>query len=373
MRIGFDITPITATRTGVGNYCYYLLKQLVRMAPDYVFTGFSSGSARVQLDELEGAVAHRHLAVPTRLLYQLWTVLRAPNVDRLLGGVDIYHATNFFLPPTRTARRVVTIHDLAFLAVPHLCDPKSVRPFSKGMRRFAAEADAIMAYSECTKRDIVNYLRIDPEKVTVAPMAVDEDFVPVTGDDASAWVEEHYGIRQPYLLFVSTIEPRKNVAGLVRAFALLAKDIPHNLVLVGSEGWQADATLRLIDDLNLTGRVIRPGFVPHSKLPAFYGAADAFVFPTFYEGFGLPLLEAMVCGCPVVTSNSSSIPEVTGDAAIQTNADDIEGIAGGVRKVLEDRDLRERMIARGRDHARKFSWQACAETTLEVYRRLAAG
>lgn len=372
MRVGFDVGPITATRTGVGNYCFYLLKHLLQIAPEVPFKGFSTGTGPVVLNGLGGRLQHRHLPVPTRAMYAVWNSIGRPYVDRLLGDVDVYHATNYFLPPTRSARRVVTIHDLAFLTVPEYCSPKIVGPFSKRIGDFARRADAIMTYSKSTKADVMNHLDVPADKITVAPMAVDEGFKPMPRDAAERHLAGQYNVRTPFLLFVSTLEPRKNVVGLLRAFAELVDDIPHNLVLIGSAGWSADTVFDTISELKLESRVIRPGFVPHMELPAFYCAADAFVFPTHYEGFGLPLLEALTCGCPVVSAANSSVPEVTGDAALLVDPNDPTAIADAVRQILDDHNLRDELIARGREHARTFSWNACAEATLRAYRRVTA-
>lgn len=372
MRVGFDVGPITTTRTGVGNYCFYLLKHLVAMEENCQYLGLSTGMGTIDLGSLEGRVTHRHIPLPTRFMYALWTLCHGPKVDRLLGGVDVYHATNYFLPPTAEARRVVTIHDLAFLAVPQYCSPKIVGPFSKTMEKFAKEADGILTYSEATKSDVVNFLGVDEAKITVAPMAVDEGFAPMEKEEAAARVKQKYGISSPFLLFVSTLEPRKNVVGLIRAFAKVAARIPHNLVLIGSVGWNADDIFETIRETNLEDRVIRPGFVPHMELPAFYCAADAFLFPTHYEGFGLPLLEALTCGCPVVTSSNSSIPEVTGGASIYVDPVDDDSIASGIEKVLGDVTLRRANIEKGIKHGKTFSWQDCAKITLDAYRRVVA-
>lgn len=371
MRVGLDISPITPTRTGVGMFCYYLLKHLLSQAPDCTFSGFSSGGAKVDLGPMSGAVTQCHLPVPTRMLYKLWSLFGRPKVDALLGGVDVYHATNFFLPPTGTARRVVSIYDLSFLAVPELCSPKIVGPFSKGVRRFAREADAVMACSEATKRDIVTRLDVDPAKVAVAAGAVDEGFGPMEASAARTYVAERYGVEGPYILFVGTLEPRKNVPGLLRAFGRLAREFPHKLVLVGPVGWNTGGIFETLASLHLDDRIVRVGYVrSHDELPAFYSAADAFVFPTFYEGFGLPVLEALTCGCPVVTSPNSSVPEAAGDAAQYADPRDSDAIAAAVGRVLGDAALRASMVAKGLEHARGFSWAGCAATTLAVYRRV---
>lgn len=370
--VGFDVSPIVRGRTGVGNYCYYLLKHLLRQGGGLTYRGFSSGRQRPDLNSLDNGLVHRHVPVPTRVLYAAWERLGWPRVDGLLGGVDVYHATNFFLPPTRRARRVVTIHDLAFLAMPETGSPRIVGPFSRGIRRFAQEADAILAYSESTKRDIMHFLEVEPEKITVAPMAVDDGFTAMARDEATAVVRRDFGVEPPFLLFVSTLEPRKNVVGLIRALASIKTEIPHKMVLIGGVGWNAEPIFEAIRTHGLEERVVRPGFVPHEELPAFYCAADAFVFPTFYEGFGLPLLEALTCGCPVVTSANSSVPEVVGDAAVFADPRDPAAIGAAVLQVLGEAALRARLIEEGHAHAQRFSWAACAAATAGVYRSLIA-
>jgi len=370
VQIGIDIGPITSDRTGVGNYCYYVLKHMAVRSQDCTFKGFASGRRSIALGEIAPLVPYRHVPVPTRLLYALWNVLGVPGIDTLRGGVDVYHATNYFLPPTLKARRVVTVHDLAFLAHPALCSPRIVGPFSRNIRRFVRDAHAVLVYSESTKRDIMRLLEVDSAKITVAPMAADDGFAPLPRDRAIREVEARYGLKQPYILAVGTLEPRKNIAALFRAFAQLADDVPHTLALAGGEGWKSAALLSLAEKLGISGRVMRAGFVPHSRLPALYCAADVLAFPSWYEGFGLPVLEALTCGCPVVAANNSAIPEVAGDAAIYVDADDVDGLAGGIRRVLEDTALRETMVTKGKERARRFSWDDCADATLATYAKV---
>lgn len=371
MRIGIDIGPITRNRSGVGTFCYYLLEHLIALAPDCAFAGLSTGSGALALGPLGEKIFRRHIRVPTRLLYHAWTLLGVPKADRYLGGVDVFHATNYFLPPVRTARTVLTIYDVSFLATPALCSPKIVGPFSRKVARFAREADAIVTCSEFTKTEIVSRLGVDADKVAVTYGAVDDAFAPIERADAQRQLAARYGIERPFILFAGTIEPRKNVVGVVRAFAEIARDFPHDLVLVGQTGWNAGPFERALEAAALGGRVHRIGYLPsHAELAAFYSAADVFVFPSFYEGFGLPVLEALACGCPVVTSARASLPEVAGDAALYADPDDPARIAEAVRRFLEDATLRASYIAAGKAQARRFSWDACARATLEVYRRL---
>ena len=371
MRIGIDITPLAKPRAGVGRYCYCLLKRLIPLASDSQFLGLATGVTPIEKDDLPHPIRQRRIPIPTRAMYRLWDAARLPRADLLLGGVDLYHATNYFLPPMKSARGVLTIHDLVFLTRPDLCSPKISRFFAKHVPRFLEQADAIIACSESGKADILRYSNVNPAKVTVAHEAADEGFAQMDREQAAERVARTYGIQGPFLLFVSTLEPRKNVPALLRAFARLANEIPHRLVLVGAMGWNTSEIFKTLDRLRLGARVARVGFVEsHSDLAAFYSAADAFVFPTLYEGFGLPLLEAMTCGCPVVTSNNSSVPEVTGEAALRVEAEDDAAIASAIRNVLDDGRLRETLRTRGLEQARKFSWDRCARTTLEVYRSL---
>lgn len=371
MHVGFDITPLAGQRTGVGNYCHYLLKGLLRLAEGEI-TGFSASLAPPCLNGFE-SLPVRRLTVPTRGLYKSWEWFRRPRIDTLMPGIDVYHATNYFLPPARKARRVVTFHDLAFVKRPDLCSPKISGLFARLSGRFAGEADAVIACSESTRNDAIELLGAEPGKVVVAYEAVDEDFKPVERAEAAGLLEKRHHIKQPYLLFVGTLEPRKNLPALIEAFAGLAKDIPHTLVLAGGAGWGSAPVFGAIEKFGLNERVICTGFVsPHSDLALFYSAADAFVFPSLYEGFGLPLLEAMACGCPIAAANTSSVPEVAGPAALYFDPADPADIAGAVWKVLEDVSLRYSLVAHGLVQAAKFSWENCARATLDVYRRVLA-
>lgn len=371
MRIGFDIGPITASPTGVGHYARSLLGRLLAQASGDEFLGLGVGARRPVLGDLAGRFRHKWLPVPARLMYKVWGSLGVPRVDRLLGGVDVYHATNFFLPPVRRARRVLSIHDLAFLARPELCSPKVVGPFSAGIRRFVRDADAVLTFSEATKADIVDLLDVDPAGVRVTYHGVDAAGLEVTAGRAIEHVREVFGLEGPYVLFVGTLEPRKNIPTLVSAFAAVADEVPHSLVLAGGEGWDQRTIAQRIEETGIGERVKRLGYVDLAELPALYTAADAFAFPSHYEGFGLPVLEAMACGCPVVASNSTSLPEVAGDAALLVDPVDQAALAEALRRILTDAALREELIAKGRQRVSRFTWEACARETLDLYHEVA--
>jgi len=372
VRIGYDITPLSSARTGVGHYCFCLLKSLLASDTGHEYVGFASGSRPPVLDELEDVLDRRRIPLPTRVMHHLWTLFRFPKVDTFLGGVDVFHATNYFVPPMRRARTVVTVHDLAILVHPEWCSPKIRRFFPGQIARCIREADAVIACSESTKSDAVRLLGVDPQRVTVAYEGIDESLAPVPRAEAARHVQSRYGVSLPYALFVGTIEPRKNITGLLRAFSKIASGVPHNLVLVGGKGWYREDIERVARELGIGERVSFVGYVSsHRELAAFYSAADLFVFPSLYEGFGLPILEAMSCGCPVVTADSSSMPEIAADAALCVDANSDAAIAEAIQRVLGDPALKESLVARGLERARQFSWRKCAETTMNVYERLA--
>jgi len=370
MRIGIDITPVTRERSGVGNYCVNLLAGLYEVGRENVFTGFVSGLRRVDGEALPPRFFYRRLPVPTRLLYQAWRHFEAPRVDRFLGEIDVYHATNYVTPPTRRAPCVVMFHDLAVLKHPEWCSPRIARTFGRGLKGYAERAQIILTPSWATKDDTVELLGVDPGKIRAVHHAADETFRRIPRPQAAMILKGQHDIEGPFFLFVGTLEPRKNLVVLLEAFAKMRGDLPHRLVLVGGVGWNAEEILDSIDRLDLEDRVVLQGFVANRYLPLYYSSATALVFPSRYEGFGLPVLEAMRCECPVITADNSSLPEVAGDAALMVDASDVDGLAEAMRRVAHDEKLCEDLVARGCEQVKRFSWRKCAQETLAVYREV---
>lgn len=363
MRIGIEITPLTHTPTGVGYYVRHLLAALVES--DHSFYGFASGIRHLDADHI--SIWYMRLPVPTRLLYRTWEMLGHPQVDRLLGGVDVYHAVNYVLPPVSKARRVLSIHDLSFIRFPQWSSPKIVAPFRRSIMRHAHEADAVIACSQATKNDIVSLLHLEPERVHVIYDAADPLFAPASKEEAANRVRKELGIDGPFFLFVGTIEPRKNITTLVEAFA--RADVPHRLVIAGGRGWNSEEVFACIERKGIRDRVCTTGYIQDRSLfPALYNAATALVFPSWYEGFGLPVLEALACGCPVIASNAASLPEVGGDAVLYADPEDVALFARHIEAVAMDETLRGELRERGRVQAARFSWTTCAKETLACYR-----
>jgi glycosyltransferase involved in cell wall biosynthesis len=302
-----------------------------------------------------------HLPLPRLALYEAWHALRWPRVERATGPVDVVHATAVAIPPTR-APLVVTIHDLAFLADPTQATRHGLRFFRRGTELARRHARLVLVPSEATAAEC-RTAGFDGDRIRVVPWGVD----PVTVEPAAVErARAAHGLERPYVLFVGTIEPRKNLAGLVGAMATLAgRDV--DLVVVGPEGWNEDLDER-IRVLAPTGiGVHRLGFLPLAALPPLYAGAAAFCYPSLREGFGLPVLHAMAAGAPVVTSLGTATEEVAGDAALLADPTDHAAIGSALAAILDDPALADDLRRRGRDRAAGFTWARTADATAAAY------
>lgn len=305
----------------------------------------------------------------------VWTNWRVPPLLHQ-HDIDVYHGVcNFELPIRKVCRYVVTIHDLVPLFFPQLVPKKHLLFFRMFMKRAAHTADLIITDSEHSRRDIIAHLGVPAAKVRVVYLGYTPRERPPDDPEHRRAVLARYGIRAPYLLFVGVLEPKKNLERLLKAFALLRRDstVGQNLQLViaGGQGWFVERIFRDVRALGLDQQVIFPGFVPEADLPELYAGAEVFVFPSIYEGFGLPVVEAMSYGVPVVTSNISSLPELVGEAGVLVDPFTPEAICEGVATVLRDSQLRTAMRHKGRAQARQFSWQRTAEATYRIYQEAA--
>jgi glycosyltransferase involved in cell wall biosynthesis len=295
-----------------------------------------------------------------------WEQLLLP-LELLPRRLDVLHSTDFIPPFVRRCRSVITVHDLAFLRWPEHLTADSRRYFNGQIARAVKSADAIVAVSQATKRDLVELAGAPAEKITVVYEAPGFDLQPIDRALAAGWLSEH-GLPADYFLFVGTFEPRKNLPRLIEAFTLVReRGYRGKLLLAGSPGWLAEPILEAVrqhpEDVLI--RELDP-----TELPYLYGGARALAWPTTYEGFGLPVVEAMACGTPVLTSNVSSLPEIAGEAALLVDPGDVEAIASGLRRLAEDDGLRGELSAKGLARAAGFSWERAARETLDVYHRL---
>jgi glycosyltransferase involved in cell wall biosynthesis len=379
-RIVIDGLPLQVRSAGIAAYTAGLVRTMPGLLPDAEFVLFGLNRAGLTMLRAEPRahrldaewppnVRHvRSLLFPVVMGYPVPAVPRLLTLESAVGASDMFHGTNYALPRARSACLVVTVHDLALLRYPHL-GTAALSRFIRQMTRSVTEAKRVIAVSDATRRDIIDLLGTPAEKIRVIHNGYDQRFRPLPHTEARARVGERYGLSEPYILHVGTLEPRKNLETLISAYARLRREryIPHGLVLVGDRGWKYDPIFQLVDQLGLRNAVRFTGAVPADDLPALYNAADLFVYPSLYEGFGLPPLEAMACGTPVVTSNVSSLPEVVGDAALLVDPHDEGALAEAMARVLSDVELRRHMRERGLERARHFSWERCARETLAVY------
>ena len=304
---------------------------------------------------------------PVRIAWEQ-TVL---PLDLLCAGADLLHALGFVSPIAWRGRSIVTVYDLSFLRYPEVYRWANRTYLSTFTPPSLRRANRVITISEDARRDVIELCGVAPERVTAILLAADERFRPASAEAVAAF-KSRQGLPDRFVLYQGTLQPRKNVETLVRAYALLRSQSSddHRLVLAGPRGWQYEPIFELTRKLGLADCVTFPGFVPDDELPLWYSSATVFAFPSRYEGFGLPLLEAMACGAPVVSSSASSLPEVVGDAGLLVDPSDVEGLCSALRKLLDDEAHRQALSEAGRARARLFSWRKMASETVQVYREV---
>jgi glycosyltransferase involved in cell wall biosynthesis len=287
--------------------------------------------------------------------------------------VDVLHV-QFTAPPFCPCPVVVSIHDLSFEHLPQTFNRRSRTQLRLTVRHSARQAAKILTLSEHTRQDIVQTYGVEPEKITAIPLAAPAHFAPITDDKEVQRVRHTYGIAGDYVLSVGSIQPRKNLVRLVKAYASLRGARGGNrfpkLVIVGKRAWLFDETLRVIEESGVRDSVVLTGYVPDADLPALYSGALCFVYPSYFEGFGLPPLEAMKCGAPVIVGNATSLPEVVDDAGLKVDPFDVSAIAAAIRELVNNSDLRKELSIKGRKRAEMFDWQHTAQRTLAVYEQV---
>ena len=368
MRVAIDARKLHDF--GIGTYTRNLLRHL----------------ARIDRDSEYVLLCHQpDLGIAAQLGTNFRTVLEpSPNysireqihVPRVLHRErpDVFHAPHYVMPPAVRCRSLVTIHDCIHLMFPQYLANRAAYVYARALMWSAARrSHRILTVSEASKRDIIHFLNVSPEKIVVVYNAIDERFRVPPSEEAIARVRERYQLNHGFVLYVGNIKPHKNLVRLVEAFDGLRKrgfdDL--KLLIIGDEISKLPALRRAVHSHKLHKHVRFLGYLPDDTLAILYRLAAVFVFPSLYEGFGLPPIEAMACGTPVVTSNVSSLPEVTGDAAVLVDPYDIESIVDGIARVLSDPALREKLRAKGIARAREFSWERSVGRTREIYQEVA--
>jgi len=317
----------------------------------------------------EGRVRLRTVPLTDEWLARLWHRLRLPiPVETVTGSLDMFYSPDFVLPPTcRATRTLLTVHDLSFLHHPETFVLALHRYLERVVPRSVARADLVLADSSHTRSDLISLLGVSPGKVRVLYSGVDARFRPQREPEEGERLRTRYGLdERPYVLSVGTLQPRKNYIRLIHAFAILREAMPETqLAIAGGRGWLCQDIFAAAEAHGESVRLL--GFVDEAHLPALYRGAALLAFPSLYEGFGLPVLEAMACGVPVVCSNVSSLPEVAGDAAVLVDPFDVGGLAEAMERVLQDADRRRDMVARGIAQAARFTWDEAARQLLAAF------
>jgi len=375
MNIGIDYTSAIHQLAGIGRYTRELVKALSQhseLLPLPHYRLFVAGANDTPREALGPHFTWHRTALSKRWLERLWYRLRLPLwIEGWTGPLDLFHQPDFVLPPVKAKTpTIVTIHDLSFVREPDSVMTGMSRHLNKWVPWSVNKATHVIAVSEATRQDLIELYQTPPEKITTIYHGVTPHFAPVTDPAQLEAVRQKYGLgAAPFILSVGTIQPRKNYQRLIQAFAQLPTG-EHNLVLAGGMGWQAEEILAEARKPALKNRVLLPGFIADEDLPALFSAADLFAYPSLYEGFGLPVLEAMACGTPVVCSNNSSLPEVAGEAGLQVDPLDVQAITATMADVLVSNSLHEEMSAKGRKQAAKFTWRQAVKDLMGLYQRL---
>ena len=383
-KIVVDATPITPQPSGVGLYVANLIDHLWQLQLSEKFElgivyqpSFKNWVQRNLSfpESLQRYSESYFLPFPVRITnfllknlpqaFPLW-------LEKYTHYPDIFHGTNFNVFPYQKSLKVITLYDLTFLRYPEYVD-RVVANYTPRVKQCLQWTDLVITISESTKQDAINYLQISPEKIHVTPLASRyyPNYLSVEKQEQIKQSCE-YNFNQPYILFISTIEPRKNITALITAFNYLKQKykIEHNLVLIGKKGWRYEPIFQAIAESTYQNYIYHLDYLSDDLVALFYTLAEVFVYPSHYEGFGLPVLEAMKLGTPVITANSSSLPEVVGDAGLLINPDDPIELAEAILQVISNSQLQQDLIIKGQKRAEKFSWHKTAKETLKAYSKI---
>ncbi|MHA1380624.1 MAG: glycosyltransferase family 4 protein [Candidatus Helarchaeota archaeon] len=373
MNIAIDLTSIPNQKTGVGKYATALVDALGKFDNENHYWIFVKKN---QVNEFNPKKKNFHIIECSNLLNLkvfrvLWEQFLLPFIV-LIKKIDILHSIHYTTPFLFSLRRIITFHDMTFFILPKK-HTLLKRIFFKLIIPFSAKrADRIISVSESTKKDIESILKVSGRKIDVVYEIIDSIYRPIEKKNLILEIKKKYGIYNNFILYVGTLEPRKNVSGLIRAYhnLVLSRNIVQDLVIIGKKGWGYEEIFKTVKDLNLGDRVVFTGYVPDSELVYFYNAAEIFIYPSFYEGFGIPPLEALACGTPTISSNISSMPEVVGDAGILIDPSNTKELSQMIFKLLSSKNLRENFRKKGLERAKEFSSERMAKKTIDSYRKV---
>lgn len=368
MKFGIDAKYLLQKRTGITNYVRGLIDGLSQIDQTNEYILYQNS---IEAEEKQSSYPANFRIKTIRslpIVWKQWAVPRDIEKERL----DLFHSPTSTIPMVRKCPTVVTIFDLFTKINPSWFPAKVTIPLNILTGYAARHADLIITISESTKNDIIKYYNVLPEKIKVTYLAKDDVYSPIDDEEALRSIRSKYNIKKDFILYVGSLFLFRNIPALLKAFSVLVheKGVDVNLVLVGRQFWQQFDLRELIDKLDIQEHVIYLGYAPYNDLPLLYNAAEAFVYPSLYEGFGIPPLEAMACGTPVITSNIASLPEVVGDAGILINPYSIDSLVEGLYRVLIDKDLQKELRRKGIERSKLFTWDKTAQATLEAYKQI---
>jgi len=375
VRIGLEITAAVCQRGGIGRYVRELLRTLAALDGENQYHTFfaATNDLALGLPTLPANFHVRRLPFHDIWLARVWQRLRVPlPVELITGRVDVYHSPDFTLPPTlEQTPTLLTVHDLSFVRHPSSAAPGLRGYLDVVVPRSVRRATHVLADSQSTKDDLIDLYQTPDDKITVLYAGVGSGFKHVDDLGELSNVRVCYDLgERPYVLSIGTLQPRKNHIRLIQAFDRALRDSEYNLVLAGGEGWLYEDVREQVAKSGLEDRVLFPGFVAEAHLPALYSAAAMMAFPSLYEGFGLPVLEAMACGVPVLASTSPCLPEVAGDAAMMVDASDVSAMAVAIQELIYQPELRDALKKKGVARAAQFRWEKSAAELLRIYRAI---
>ncbi len=359
MKVGIFTGDHTKYETGIGNYILNLINELKNRCELSIIRHPKGYDYSIKNQIIPNTLASAGMMI--------WSCA-VSGQKYLFSDLDLVHSPTLALFPVKPHENyVLTVHDIIFKKFPQFLPKGTIRHTKLFFRRNLISADKIIAVSQSTKNDIIKHYKIDEKKIIVIPEAADPIFRPLTDNEIEK-IKQKYSLNTPFILYVGTIEPRKNITIILDAFALSLKSFPNlELVIAGKKGWYYEQIFLHLQKLGIQEKVRFLGYVPLSDLPALYNAAHIFVYPSYYEGFGLPPLEAMQCGTPVITSDVSSLPEVMGNKGIMVSPNNAVKLGKEIKKLIPDSAYRNNQIQFGIEQARKFSWKKTADLTIEIY------
>jgi glycosyltransferase involved in cell wall biosynthesis len=374
--IGIDYTAAYEQGAGIGRLVRDLIAGLASLDPHTRYKLFVAGATSAQLPPSPGLNFRWKPTRVTPLWFaRVWHRASFPwPLETFTGPVELFHATDFVLPPTLPATKtILTVHDLSFVRTPETATPVLKAYLDRVVPRSVRRADHVIADSQATKDDLVELYGTPPDKISVLLSGVNPQYKPVIDSDILRHVRRKYGIPLdvPYIFSIGTIQPRKNYGRLIEALARLREEFADlYLVIAGGKGWLDTPIFETVQRLNLQDVVIFTGFVDDADVPPLYSDALCTSYVSLYEGFGFPVVESMACGTPVVTSNVSSLPEVAGEAALMVDPYDVEAITAALRQLVSDSALQAELIEAGRSQAAQFTWEKSAQRLLHIYRQI---